>query len=73
MMIRGARVLGDQGRALNKEARVNKVTESWFIARSLLLADMSMDQTSFFTPPLNIRAGCMEATLAEDATNYGKE
>jgi len=65
--------VGDQGRILNNEARVSTVTESWFIARSLLLADMSMDQTSFFTPPLNIRAGCMEATLAEDATNYGKE
>jgi len=72
-MIRGAGLVGDQGRILNNEARVSTVTESWFIARSLLLADMSMDQTSFFTPPLNIRAGCMEATLAEDATNYGKE
>ena len=46
--------MGDQGRVPNKEAWVGKVTESWCIARSLRLADMSMDQTSFFTPPVII-------------------
>jgi hypothetical protein len=51
-MISAAGVVGDQGRALNKEAWVGKVTESWFIDYSLRLHNMSMDQTSFFTPPV---------------------
>ena len=44
--------MGDQGRTPNNEGRVGKVTESWFIAHSLRLANMSMDQASFFTPPV---------------------
>jgi hypothetical protein len=53
-MISGEGVVGDQGRAPNNEVRGGKVIESWFLARSLRLANMSMDQTSFFTPPVII-------------------
>jgi hypothetical protein len=53
-MISGAGVKGDQGRTPNDEVRVGKVTESWCIAHSLRLANMSMDQVSLFTPPVII-------------------